>query len=1053
MRAALKPFAFLAALIPVLAPKGALAETQITTATTAPVQTSTANDDLLITSSGSIKPTASGAAVTQNSNPNTVTNQGAIEFNNVDNATGILVDTSAAPRTSTITNSGTINLIEDYTATDSDNDGDPDGPYALGTGRFGIRVNGPSMFTGDIIQDAAGSITIEGNNSAGVEIDGPMTGDLKIGGAISLLGDHSYGIRTTDNIIGDIRFTGSINSRGEGNNAVSVEGDVSGVVQLQGSITNTGFRFDSRPTDAVISHLDADDTLLGGAAVSVTGNLGGGLLFDAPPPDLDPNNPDEDGDGTPDASEGTSSVAQSGSAPAVQIGDGGGAAITLGNVGTGDLAYGVVNKGSIVAVGILDNISTTAVRIENANLNGGFSSTGTLVAGSFHADTTVLSVGAGSTLGAINNAGSMQDNLVTDQSTPVGRVVLIESGASVPTLNNIGAMSVSITGAAAKGVAVEDQLDTLHTITNTGSIIVSHTSTDPITGAEIAFDLHNQVAGTTITQSTPVSSTASAPQIKGDILFGGGADTLDVQDGTVTGDISFGAGADQLFVSGGASVMGALSDSDGDLAVSVSDGDLTLTNNGNLTISSLDVGATGNLFLTLDPTSGNNGQITVNGASGATFANGSKVSVLLTSAIPGAPGVATPFNLITTTGGGTINGTPPISLENAPFLYTPVVSSTATTIDLNLTRKTSTELGLNRNETAFYEPFFQTALGDAPLMQSLLGAGTSQSFNDVFGQAMPNATGAQVDFAATRSQALTNLLFSRYLGPKKPDREIYAWAHEITYSRDRDTTAEGQGYDGFGFGFALGLDGPMGHTGYKGIGISLTSDEINEKAGVDQPFTVTSAELTTHVVQPMGGLVIGARLGAAYDVFRSKRQVDFTPDLSAPALARAPKADWVGGHVSASLHAAYPTHLGYISVRPEAGIDAIAMWEQGYEEAGGGTGLDLAIDSRQTTRANASATIAFGVPFQRNGFIFTPEITVGARAPLLKDAYQTSGHFVSAASNTFDLESDVNGSAAVIAGLALNVDGQIGSFRIEGQAESSDGELSATGRVVLRLTF
>jgi uncharacterized protein with beta-barrel porin domain len=1052
MRGALKPFAFLAALIPVVAPKGALAETLISTATTAPVQTSTANDDLRIDSGGSIKPTASGPAVTLNSD-DSVTNQGAIAFNNVDNATGILVDASAAARAGDVTNSGTINLIEDYTSSDSDGDGDPDGAYAQGAGRFGVRVSGANMFTGDIVQDSAGSIAIEGNNSAGVEIDGPMTGDLKIGGGLSILGDNSYGIRTTGNIVGDFRFTGSISSRGHLNSAVSVEGDVSGVVQLQGSIVNTGFRFDSRPTDDVIAKLDSDDTLLGGPAVSIKGDLGGGLLFDAPPADLDTTNADEDGDGTPDASESTSSISQSGSAPAVQIGDSGGAAIALTNVGTGDLAYGVVNKGSITAVGILDAIPTTAMRIENANLNGGLSSTGSMIAGSFHADTSVLSIGAGSTLGAINNTGLMQDNLVTDQSTPTGRVVLIESGASVPALNNTGTMTVSITGAAAKGVAIEDQLDALHAITNTGTISVTHTSTDPITGAEIAFDLHNQTTGTTITQATPASSTAAAPAIIGDILFGGGADKLDVQDGSVKGDISFGAGADQLLISGGSSVSGALSDSDGDLAINVSDGALTLTNTGNVTVSSLDVGATSNLFLTLDPVSGNNGQITVNGPAGATFAGGSKVSVLLTSAIPGAAGVTTPFTLITTTGGGAINGTPPVALEDAPFLYTPAVTSTATTIDLSLTRKTAAQLGLNRNETAFYEPFFQTALGDASLMQSILGAGTSQTFHDVFGQAMPNATGAQVEFAQTRSQALTNLLFSRYLGPKKPDREIYAWAHEITYSRDRDATVEGQGYDGFGFGFALGLDGPMGRTGYKGIGLSLTSDEINEKAGVDQPFTVTSAELSTHVVQPIGGLVIGGRLGAAYDVFRSKRHVEFTPDLSAPALSRAPKADWVGGHVSASLHAAYPTHLGFISVRPEAGIDAVAMWEQGYEEAGGGTGLDLAIDSRQTTRANASATVAFGLPFQRNGFIFTPELTVGARAPLLKDPYETSGHFVSAASNTFALESDVNDSAALIAGLALNVDGQIGSFRLEGQAESSDGELTATGRLVLRLTF
>ena len=255
------------------------------------------------------------------------------------------------------------------------------------------------------------------------------------------------------------------------------------------------------------------------------------------------------------------------------------------------------------------------------------------------------------------------------------------------------------------------------------------------------------------------------------------------------------------------------------------------------------------------------------------------------------------------------------------------------------------------------------------------------------------------------------------------------------------------------FGFAFGLDGPMGKTGYKGFGIALTSDEIDRKTGFDQPFTVTSAEVTGHVVQPIGDLVLGARVGAAYDVFRSKRQIVIDPDLDVTGITRAPKADWNGAHISAALHAAYPTHLGFVSVRPEVGIDAVSMWEQEYEEKGGGAGLNLAIDSRQTTRANASATVAFGLPFQRRGFAFTPEVTLGVRAPLLKDPYDLSGHFVSATSQQFTLASESYDSPAAIAGLALNVEGPIGSFRLEGQAEQSDGETPATGRLVLRLTF
>ena len=206
---------------------------------------------------------------------------------------------------------------------------------------------------------------------------------------MTVIGNNSYGIRTTEAITGGVDFTGSITTRGGASRGISIEDNVSGQVHLQGTIANNGYRVESRPTDAVIAKLDLDDALLGGPAVAITGNLGGGLLFDAPPPDLDSNNADEDSDGVADASETTSIITQTGSQPAVKIGDGGGAAITLSNVGSGASAYGAINKGSITAVSIFSVIPTTstliptqAVRIENANLTGGFSNTGSMVSGS-----------------------------------------------------------------------------------------------------------------------------------------------------------------------------------------------------------------------------------------------------------------------------------------------------------------------------------------------------------------------------------------------------------------------------------------------------------------------------------------------------------------------------------------------------------------------------------------------------------------------------------------------------------------------------------------------
>ena len=66
----------------------ARADTTVSSATTTPLVTSSAGN-INITSDGSITLSASGAAVTINSN-NTVTNAGKISFTGIDNAIGIL---------------------------------------------------------------------------------------------------------------------------------------------------------------------------------------------------------------------------------------------------------------------------------------------------------------------------------------------------------------------------------------------------------------------------------------------------------------------------------------------------------------------------------------------------------------------------------------------------------------------------------------------------------------------------------------------------------------------------------------------------------------------------------------------------------------------------------------------------------------------------------------------------------------------------------------------------------------------------------------------------
>ena len=78
------------------------------------------------------------------------------------------------------------------------------------------------------------------------------------------------------------------------------------------------------------------------------------------------------------------------------------------------------------------------------------------------------------------------------------------------------------------------------------------------------------MAGATI-QQVAAAATKPAPQINGNIKFGTGADTLDVQAGTVLGNVDFGGGADVLNLTGTSVFQGTLANSNG-LAVNIGNG-------------------------------------------------------------------------------------------------------------------------------------------------------------------------------------------------------------------------------------------------------------------------------------------------------------------------------------------------------------------------------------------------------------------------------------------------------------------------------------------------
>ncbi|HWD67482.1 MAG TPA: hypothetical protein VG227_05920, partial [Caulobacteraceae bacterium] len=455
----------------------ALAQVTISGSQSTPVQTATANSgqpaDVIV--SGSIGLTSPGTALTLNSN-NTVDVTGQLGATNQDNTVGLDI-VSGFTGTATVT--GTINITESYTPpTDPNNDGLSTGVFAQGTNRIGIEVTGTSIFNGDIID--TGQVTVMGNNSEGVSIQAPISGNWTslvvtpasgssaatvATGNIAVTGSNTVGfqITPTGGVGGNVRLA-AVSATGPGAQAVQLNGPVGGYVNISGAETATGYRTTSRQGNPFISALYSQEELQqGGAAVTVGGSIGAGLIVSAPPPIASTTNLDQDNDGVPDAVQGAGSVTSFGSAPAMQIGSASGTAMTIG-VFTGSSfispynsnsafppgTFGLVNQGAIVGESLFDpltspflngaQLSATALQIGGpilvtpaeqtfgsnnlptspptiapavtgasgqVTIAGGLYNSGTVAAVSLQGDAKAIYLGAGANVPTIYNDGSI----------------------------------------------------------------------------------------------------------------------------------------------------------------------------------------------------------------------------------------------------------------------------------------------------------------------------------------------------------------------------------------------------------------------------------------------------------------------------------------------------------------------------------------------------------------------------------------------------------------------------------------------------------------------
>lgn len=1084
-----------AAIAPLVVASGAWAETVISTNRTTPIATATATgtgpDDIRMAANGTITLNTGIAVHINSSNKFDMVSGSAITMEKSANgSTGVLVDGGL---NTPITIGGIIRITDELeTYPDNNKDGVPDGPFATGSNRYGLRITGPGVSSGNIEIANTGRIEIEGNDSRGISIETARQGNFTNFGSINVLGTNTTGIHLGGATTGNVNILGSIVAKGENTQGVVVEGDVSGRFNVQGNISATGYRYTQRPgerpsTGAIngaiyLDNLDADDLLQGGSAVSIAANLNQGLLLDTGPTyssagidgdddgdgvkngDEDDDgdgiknreDPDRDGDGLPDAQEQRASVTVVGGAPAIQIGAAG-RDVTLGAVGTGADAYGMVNRGLISANGLFDNVNATALRIGvddgySATINDGIRNQGEIIAVAAQGNATAIHMAAGAQTPTINNSGTIRAS-TTSKDEHNAEAIRLDAGSSLTSLTNSGTIQADLTGNKGSVTAINDATGTLTSVTNTRYIIANITpaeNSQAVTGTATAINASNNTSGFTyvqdgvaggVTETNPDTDKdgvpdSAEPVTVGDILLGSGSDLVDIRNGTVRGDISFGAGADTLNISGGAHVTGAINSGDGQLNIDIAKGTLDARQTSTANVTGLNVGAESTLIVTLDPATSNSGGFNVSGT--ANIADGASLGVRFNSLI----NEESRFTIIDADTLNIGNVDDLLLDENSPYAYVVKAGAdqTAGQVYVDARRRTAAEAGMNGVESQAYDVLYNGLADNEVIRNALLGQTSREGFFDIYEQMLPDHSGGALMSMASGVDAVTRALTGR--NASAAEGETSAWVQEINFYADKDKT-DSYGFRSEGFGVAGGIERGTS-LGAVGLSVAFTSSDIEDpESAAEEVLSANLLEMGLYWRAQGQAWTTWARAAGGYAWMNATRR------LVADGVNLKNESDWNGFTLSAAAGASYEKHFGRLNVRPEIYGEYFSLSEDARTEKGGGDGFDLEINDRDGHIASGVAAVNIGYGFGQDGWI-RPEVRIGYRHNFSVDTGETVARFASGG-EYFRLQADGVEGGGPILGFRLNVGNDLGMLSITGDAELLEDYVRYT--LLLRASF
>lgn len=1043
-------------------------EVEIADERTSEVRTSTASNgapaDIVILEEGSIVVSSGTALVIDSDNKvdikGDVVNDGRNDAIGIDIKTGTGID-------SDLLISGIVRLDGDFGNKED----------IVGQSNTAIRIAGDGAFTGNIVTTSSAGISVFGTNSVGIDLGTDLEGSLKNGGILDFNGKDAIGIAVRGNVSGDVENSGALRGvRFGGETGMLIEGDVGGSLLNLGSIV-TG---KNRTFDRKFNVIPQES---GGPGVFISGNIAKGFV-NGPPVIPDEPERDENGFVIPVPGAGAS-ISSRGEGRAVLIStvrtDGSMNNVTLGEFGTGDEAFGFINRGSIQATSSERTFTVNSIRIEGSRSNnntflttieGGFlnGASGTVTAQSLDRAATAISIGDHVVLPMFKNAGtisaestrsSSESSLDTsdDAFGPGGDATAIDIAENVQinTIINSGTILAVAAGSQSSARAIVDRSGNINLFENSG--VIGANLRNRTSGVRIAADFSRSAIDMTVRNSGTII---------GDVLLGSGNNTVTMTKGVMTGALDLGAGTNTLTLNEESSFSGQLSGEIIDLTVNNSSFRTTtaiptLVRNATFTNSST-------LSLSIQGDADRSGALI---ASDTVFIGaGTRIDPTFFS----FPGTGEPLVLISA---DSLILEDDLADLNLQIGLSSIIFDQSLDLRLgdseelvvSLRRRTADEIGLSERRGLFYEASVAGLEGDNLLGAAIANIDSVGSLSAALDQIAPE-TGEMPRYTALTNQTMALGVLSQRFSTLRDNtgvefinsarsaraqaaaervREatrgnVTAWLQEIGYVANRDTKDDVIGFKGEAVGFAAGVDVPA--FGLDAIGLSVMQtigDYRDDLAGKDD-FDVLSTQLNIYGSYSTSGFFVDAVGTYSFLSFERTRLIDFED------FSRRVEGDWNARQYGGSAQAGYRLDMGRYGLTASGNINYVKLSEKEYQEVAT-SGSGFIVEKRNTTSLRAGANLTFDALFSISDDIkIRPLLRGGYLTELSDNEIKTDVRFESGG-DTFQLTSPIALDDSFLGGVGLSFLTDNVNIAFSYEQERSKAFTSHIGSLSIRVRF